>query len=323
MKPARGTNPDKDSPAGLRDVLARTQAYVSKDGPMVSVIVPTFNRLDLLPEALNSILQQTWQDFEIIVVNDGGTSVAGVVAGLDAQARITCLTLPVHRGVAAARNAGLQAARGTYVAFLDDDDIFLSNHLETLVQFLETRPETVAYTDAYCAVQEPLAAGGCGVVSRTVPYSADWDAERILYENFVPTLCFMFKRIYLATVGDFDETLTTHEDWDLWIRLSQRYTMQHIKQTTCEFRRRKDGQSMTYAQLPDFARTRKIIYESYYPLAQDKPHVLKRQRENLVADLRASGPNHRSWPNHVIQELLGKKLRGYVRKCLTAASRWF
>jgi hypothetical protein len=191
------------------------------------------------------------------------------------------------------------------------------------VQFLETTHRTVAYTDAFCAFQEPLAAGGYTVARRTVPNSIDWDADRILYQNFVPVLCLMHKRTCLITVGGFDESLTTHEDWDLCIRLSQRYEMAHVKKVTCEFRQRSDATSMTGAQFPDFGRTMKLIHEKYSGLAEGKPHVLKRQCEILATFPLCDRLDNRPLPNRLVGKLIGKKLRRSVRKRLATVSQWF
>ena len=104
--------------------------------PKVSVIVPTHNRPDRLEETLRSILAQTLQDAEIIVVNDNGIDVGHVVARCRGGMEIVHLRHNANRGLAAARNTGLRHARGRYIAYLDDDDIFLPDHLQTLADFL-------------------------------------------------------------------------------------------------------------------------------------------------------------------------------------------
>jgi glycosyltransferase involved in cell wall biosynthesis len=118
------------------------------DLPLVSVIVPTCNRPDMLVAALQSILSQTYQHYEIIVVNDGGVDVGLIVGWLNRQGDMTYVRHDRHRGLAAARNTGLKLARGKYIAYLDDDDTFYPDHLETLVTFLEESDFEVAYTDA-------------------------------------------------------------------------------------------------------------------------------------------------------------------------------
>jgi glycosyltransferase involved in cell wall biosynthesis len=291
--------------------------------PKVSVIVPTYCRPDGLAEALRSILNQTFRDFEILVVNDAGLDVEYVVRNLHAGQEIVYLRHPANKGLAAARNTGLRFARGKYVAYLDDDDIFLPDHLETLVRFLESTGKAVAYTDAFCARQKFDQIGSYAITERTVLYSYDWDNDRILYENFVPVLCFMHQLACVHTVGNFDESLTTHEDWDMWIRLSRKYEMTHIKKVTCEFRLRDDGTSMTSGKRSDFARTLRFIYKKYRAFAKGKSNVLKKQDEiRHLLPLHVDGKD-RTGIKQIIHRLLSPKWRRSVRKRLPSVSEWF
>jgi FkbM family methyltransferase len=254
--------------------------------PKVSVIVPTHNRPDRLQEALRSILDQTFQDFEIIVVNDNGVDVEHVIDRLAAKQRLVHLRHPANRGLAAARNTGLRFASGKYIAFLDDDDIFFPDHLETLVSFLETSDHRVAYTDAYRATEEWVD-GRYVVTRRDVPFSVNWDNDHILVENFVPVLCFMHEHSCGIAAGDFDETLTTHEDWDYWIRLSRICTPVHIKRVTCEFRAGSDGKSLTASRRADFLRTARMIHKKHRAYAAGNTEVLE-QQERFLFDVEHS-----------------------------------
>ena len=123
--------------ADARSLLVTRPERLSPGAPLVSIIVPTHNRPRLLCEALKSILGQTMQDFEIIVVNDAGLDITPWVRPLDQSGRIRLLRHPHNRGLAAARNTGLRAARGKYIAYLDDDDLFYPQHLEVLVEEAE------------------------------------------------------------------------------------------------------------------------------------------------------------------------------------------
>ena len=127
---------------------------MTSTNPMVSVILPTYNRADMLSRALQSIISQTYQDFEIIVVNDAGENVDYIINTLHHQDKIYSITHEVNKGLAAARNTGIRAARGKYIAYLDDDDIFYPRHLETLCNFLDNSEYRIAYTDTYKAQHE-------------------------------------------------------------------------------------------------------------------------------------------------------------------------
>ncbi len=248
----------------------------SQKAPLVSVILPTYNRPAMLSNALSSILNQTFADYEIIVVNDAGQAVEENLAHAYAGGRISYVRHACNCGLAAARNTGIRLARGKYIAYLDDDDLFYTNHLEKLVDFLETSAYKVAYTDAYRAHQL-LKSGQYVVSKRDLPYSFDFDYDRILCSNFVPVLCFMHEKSCLDAVGGFDESLSRHEDWDLWIRMSRKYEFAHIKQITCEFSWREDGTSMTSGSRAEFRQTYEAVCEKYRDLAKGKPSVLEGQ----------------------------------------------
>ncbi len=249
--------------------------------PKVSVIVPTHNRAGRLEETLRSVSRQTLRDLEIIVINDNGVDVEHILRRCAKEVEIVSLRHRVNQGLAAARNTGLRFARGRYIAFLDDDDIFLPDHLETLVNFLEASGNKAAYTDAWCAEEEKTAEGSYQIIRRHVPYCEDWDHDRIMTGNFVPVLCFLHERGLGIATGEFDEQLTTHEDWDYWIRLSRLCTPVHIKKTTCEYRWRQDGSSMTSAHRADFLRTTRLIYRKHAALAAGNEAVRQKQKRNL------------------------------------------
>ncbi len=249
--------------------LTLNSQTTSTNTPKVSVIVPTVNRPKMLKNAVQSILGQTFQDFEIIVVNDAGENVGSIIQSFNDR-RIQYISHLQNKGLAATRNTGIRNAKGKYIAYLDDDDVFLPNHLETLVRFLEGNPEfKVAYTDAFRVHQNKIN-GDYVPVARDLPYSRDFDPVEILFGNYIPVLCILHHKKILDEIGLFDETLTTHEDWDLWIRISRKYPFYHIKQVTCEFSWREDGSTMTSSIREDFFRTMKIIYAKNKPLVQEE-----------------------------------------------------
>jgi len=195
--------------------------------PLVSVIVPTHNRPDMLKIALQSIFDQTFQDFEIIVVNDAGEDVEHVLKAINSP-KISFLQHETNKGLAAARNTGIRAARGKYIAYLDDDDIYYPDHLETLTNFLEETGAKVAYSDACIGFQEKR--DDLFVTMHREKFPAqDFDRDSILVDNFIPVLCLVHAKDCLSVTGEFDESLRRHEDWDLWIRMSQSFQFAHIK----------------------------------------------------------------------------------------------
>jgi glycosyltransferase involved in cell wall biosynthesis/SAM-dependent methyltransferase len=273
------------APVVARPAAGKAVAAPSAEGrpPLVSVILPTYNRPERLAAALRSVSSQTLTDYEIIVVNDAGCDVGAVVAPMQARQRIVCLRHEINKGIAAARNTGLAAARGKYIAYLDDDDVFYPDHLQTLVGFLEGHPGTVAYSDADCAFQEKIN-GQWATVRSQVMYSQDWDNDQILVDNFVPTLCFMHERACLEKTGPFDESLGRHEDWDLWIRLSRHFAFAHIPKVTCQFERRQDKSSLSIQGYTPFLETMTRIHVRYAGFVHGRPELLLAQavkREEL------------------------------------------
>lgn len=248
----------------------------NESAPLISVIVPTYNRPERLKIALQSILNQTFEDFEIIVVNDAGSDIQDIVSSLNAKRSIVCIRHEINKGLSAARNTGIEAARGKYIAYLDDDDLFYRNHLSTLVEFLERHPGTIAYTDANCAFQKMID-GRWITLQRQVIYSKEWNNDEILIDNFVPVLCVMHEKSYLEKSGKFDESLNRHEDWDLWIRLSRHHHFVHIKNVTCEFTRRENKSSMTTQSFAPFLKTMARIHKKHADFAKKRPNILYAQ----------------------------------------------
>ena len=266
--------------ARLAIFKTRSRLNLSLKKPKVSVIVPTYNRPQMLIDAIQSILDQSYKNVEIVVINDCGTDVKEIVRGLNIRNNIIYLNHHTNKGLAASRNTGIKAASGKYIAYLDDDDIYYPNHLETLVNVIEEGKYKVAYTDAYRAFQV-LENGHYRITRRDIPFSNDFDRDLLLIQNISPVNCFVHAKSCLDEVGLFDEDLHAHEDWDLWIRLSREYDFKHIRKVTAEFRWRMDGSTMSSSRLPEFLRTMGIIYRRYNRYAQGKPEILNNQREKL------------------------------------------
>lgn len=246
--------------------------------PLVSVIVPTYNRPDMLREALESITRQTYSNLEILVINDGGQDVEEVISKSNAVGNVRYIRHSTNRGPAAAKNSGIRAAGGKYIAYLDDDDVYYPDHVETLVDFLENSHHLVAYTDAFRVILR-LEHGTYAIEKRDIPYSFDFDRDRMLIHNYIPTLCIMHETSCHGIAGLFDESLAAHEDWDLWLRMSRAFEFGHIREPTCEFRLRMNEASITRDSRKEFLITLMAIHSRYKELAEGKPHVLKKQRK--------------------------------------------
>ncbi len=251
-----------------------------KEKPIVSVIIPTFNRPEMLIEAIDSILTQSFDDFEIIVVNDAGELVENKIVDRDDRNRIVYIRHNNNRGLAAARNTGLLLAKGEYISYLDDDDIFLPNHLELLVSELQKGEVKVVYSDAYRAFQVKEG-DSYKILRRDIPYSIDFDRDFLLKHNIAPVNCFMHVKECVERSGFFDEELSVYEDWDFWIRLSRHFDFKHIPKATCEFHVRTDGSSMTAQRRRDFFTSATTIFKKYRKYSDNNPQLVNEQLKLL------------------------------------------
>lgn len=275
--------------------------YSTLKETLVSVIIPTKDRPEMLTQAIHSVLNQTFTDLEIIVVNDGGVDVQSVISRLNTRGNIVYKKHDRALDRSAARNTGIRAARGKYIAYLDDDDIYYPNHIETLIKFLENGEYKIAYTDAVMAQQEKKN-GEYVTVNRSAPYSLDFDNDKILVSNCTPNLCLMHEKSCLDEVGLFDETLSTHEDWDLIIRLSRKFNIAHIKETTCEFTQRNDGTNTSSHNRADFTRTREIIFNQYRQYAEANSVILVAQKDAFIAEAKELAQQVQNLQSQVIQK---------------------
>ena len=203
------------------------------EGPTVSVIVRTKDRPELLQDALASLAASTYGRTEVVVVNDGGQP-----PGLPTEFPHTLrrLDLEVCRGRAAAANAGIAAASGDFVAFLDDDDLVEPEHLATLAGLVAAPGVRVAYPDAAVGVYRLDPQVGWRCDERRLPYSRDFDAALLWFDNYIPFNTLLMERSLLAEVGDVDTSLEFFEDWDYLIRLAAKTPFHHLRQVTCEYR---------------------------------------------------------------------------------------
>ena len=245
-----------------KKILNQCQRNATQPHPLVSVIVPTYNRPDTLKRTLESIAAQTYKRIEAIVVNDAGEDVSGVIDTFHDRLSIKYLVHDKNKGLAAVRNTAINHATGQYIAYLDDDDIFHPHHIETAVKVLTTTNYKAVYTDAYRAYQTKEG-DTYQVIKKDIPYSIDY-VKGIFYKtNITPVLCVVHDRTCFDEAGIFDETLTVLEDWDLWIRMSEKYDFYHIREVTCEFSWRADGTSTTSSKQDEFAKIRELIYKKY------------------------------------------------------------
>jgi len=185
--------------------------------PRVSVIIPTYNRSRMLKEAIDSVLSQDYPHFELVVVDDGSTDATAEL--LQAYGQDLVVIRQPNRGVSAARNAGIAAASGRYIAFLDSDDLWLPQKLTRQVRFFNQYPDALI-----CQTEEIWMRNG----RRVNPGLRHRKLSGMLFEPslhlcLVSPSAVMIRRSLFRAVGRFDENLPACEDYDLWLRVGSRH----------------------------------------------------------------------------------------------------
>jgi glycosyltransferase involved in cell wall biosynthesis len=190
--------------------------------PQVSVIIPTYNRGWIIKEAIDSVLAQDYAEFELIVVDDGSTDHTADV--LDSYRNVIKVLSQKNKGVSAARNRGIAEASGKFIAFLDSDDLWLSQKLSAQIEFFTQTPDALI-----CQTEEVWIRNGL-IVN---PKKRHKKPSGMIFEPSL-ALCLvspsavMIRRSLLEIVGNFDETLPACEDYDLWLRISCRFPVYRI-----------------------------------------------------------------------------------------------
>jgi len=200
----------------------------NNEEPTVSVVIPAYNRAHSIGQAIQTVLNQTYQDLEIIVVDDGSSdNTEGVVRGLK-DIRIRYIRHEKNKGATAARNTGIKAAKGEYIAFQDSDDEWLPQKLEKQMKVFEKVPPKVGvvYTGFLRIVNGK---------KEYIPYS--WVVQKegdihkeLLKGSFITTPSLVVRKKCFEKAGMFDERLPRLQDWELVLRLSKYYDFKFIEE---------------------------------------------------------------------------------------------
>ena len=190
--------------------------------PTISVVMPAFNAAQHIRQSIQSVLEQTFDDWDLIVIDDGSTDETAAVAGSFSDSRIRCLSRE-NGGQAAARNTGIVNTHGEYIAFLDADDLWLPEKLDRQLEIARRTSADVVYCDGYVFFDTDREERGDFFA--VVPGLKDGATMTpLLYQyNRIATLAAMVKRDVVESVGLFDESrlFQNCEDYDLWLRLAR------------------------------------------------------------------------------------------------------
>ncbi|MFV2072705.1 MAG: PIG-L family deacetylase [Thermoanaerobaculales bacterium] len=252
-------------------------------GPTISVIVRTMDRPDFLNQALASLAESTYRRFDVVVVNDGGQPPAPPE---DFPVPLAVVNLPDNRGRAAAANAGIEAATGDWITFLDDDDLAEPEHLATLARLASAAGVRVAYTDTAVGIYELDPESGWREVERRLPFSRDFDPDLLLFDNYIPFNTLIIDKTALAEAGPFDVELPFFEDWDMLIRLAALTPFHHLGQVTAEYRHFRGGGHHIFGEQPgeraDFLEMKAKVIARHR--ARHTPEILAKTVSKLRAE---------------------------------------
>ncbi|WP_009632478.1 glycosyltransferase family 2 protein [Synechocystis sp. PCC 7509] len=227
--------------------------------PKVSVIIPAYNAMSYLPETVESVLQQTFTDFEVLIVNDGSSD--NIVQWVDSLTddRIQLISQS-NQGVSTARNTAIGQAKGEYIAFLDADDLWQRQKLEKQVQFLDNHP-----TVGLVATWMMLTDEHNNLLSEVkLNFNQGNIRKEIIEISLIPCGSIpLVRRICFDKVGLFDPTLRFGEDWEMWARIAKDYDFGLVKELLVYYRQHSKNSSKNSQEiLPDFDRLIEKMFSS-------------------------------------------------------------
>lgn len=246
--------------------------------PKVSIILPTYNRAKTLHTAIQSVLSQTFSDFELIIIDDGSMDNTEEIVKGFRDDRIKYIKCKENKGAPIARNIGIRSAEGEYVAFQDSDDEWLPQKLEKQMKIFEAAPADVdiVYTGFWQKKDDR---------QRYIPYNSVRQKEgdilsELLKESFISTQTILLRKKCFERSGMFDENLPRLQDWELVIRLAKHYNFKFIDEPllvayytpdsiTANCKVHIKALEMILAKhFEDFAKDKKILAKRYFYLGE-------------------------------------------------------
>ena len=226
-------SPDSTSPAG---------GGPSSSTPAVSVVMPAYNVAEYIGAALDSIFNQTYTDYEVIVVNDGSPDTDELERVLEPYRDRIVYLKQENLGLSVARNKAIRAARGQYIALLDSDDFWERDYLSVQVREIERDPTIdVLYADAFIFGDSPVAGK---TFMQVCPSEGEVTLERLIREECHVMVSVLARREAIMRAGLFDESLRSAEDFDLWLRIvEQGSRIEYHRKPLTHYRRRADSLS--------------------------------------------------------------------------------
>lgn len=312
--------------------------------PKVSAIIPAYNRADFLPRSIGSVLNQTFRDLELIVVDDGSTDNTKAVVEEFARKdnRVKYFWQPNFGGPAGPRNTGIKHASGKYVAFLDSDDEWMPTKVEEQVNLFEHSAVDTGFAGCDYTLQE-----GATIVTYKLPrFTKDTTFEKLLEHDFIGTATIvMIKNDVLDDVGGFDENLECGEDTDLWLRIAEKYKFALAPNILAAYHVHGNNTLMNFHAI-DLAQSTESTLKKYAASCEKYPRAYSVRLRQLAANYCAAGEltkgrnyykqsikldpiNLKGWASLFATFLLGKsaffiasRLKFWLRQALRFKLHW-
>ena len=198
----------------------------SKKEPMISVIIPVYNRVELLPESINSVINQTYKNYEIIIIDDGSSTDIKRIIQKFKNPNIKYVKHNKNKGAAVARNTGIKVSKGKYIAFQDSDDEWHPEKLEKQMKKIRNTPKKIGVV--YTGNLKYYKNGQKYIPDSTIKKKEGNIHNELLRRSFIATDCLLLKRECFNKCDNFDVRLPRLQDWELCIRLSKYYNFLFI-----------------------------------------------------------------------------------------------
>jgi glycosyltransferase involved in cell wall biosynthesis len=242
--------------------------------PQISVIIPVFNGEQTIRETIHSVLTQTFDDFELIIIDDGSQDSTLTIINSIQDARIKVFSYS-NAGQPASRNRGIKKAIGNYISFIDADDLWTPDKLEAQLKALQENPQAaVAYswTEWIDELGQPLGRGSY------ITENGDVFAKLILNDFIANGSNPLIESSAIASVGEFDESLTNAHDWDMWLRLAAQYPFVAVPSPQILYRKSASSMSANVWGMEDSSL--RVIEKAFIQVPESLQYLKKKSIGN-------------------------------------------
>lgn len=242
------------------------------DSPHISVVIPTYRRPEKLKRAIETVRNQTYRQWELVIVNDApGYDINSLLPDDD---RISLVQHDRNKGAPAARNTGIQVSEYKYLAFLDDDDIWKPEKLEQQMNKFSTLSSEYGIVFTGCDVIEDRS-----VIKTKRPSKSGDLFEDLLFRNIIPSPTPLIKRKCFQQVGRFDTELPSSQDYDMWLRIAKEFKISSIPVSLAQISR--DGSDRISDDMERKYQGKKHLIEKHHFDLKSRPKALSRHLKQL------------------------------------------